>query len=359
MYLWFCFLKIIVFKSIVLYGGIFRTYIVLLFISCARLFYFVDRFFFSIISCARLFLFRRSFFLFYYLVRTTFYIWYVVFFFSTISCARLFFACRFFSFLLSRENHLLIYFLVKSYIHTRQPTNPRQMPTNFYGLVGYDGVKNYSLLLKSVYIPDQQPLYPRCIPDAPTLKSRSSRPTPSFRLTNSRSSRPTPTYSWYNYAHYAQYRTNPRSVCLVSITGLKWIIKANVMSTDILMRVQHPICTYGPYKSYFKSCIYHRGVDRGYASPPPAPCLPPPISERRAKLSSFHIPPFFSLLSELRPPLLPPPSPSSPSSQPLLQPLISPSRPSSPPPSCPVRPLILVEVSFYICNSSVENKDSF
>ena len=33
-------------------------------------YYFVDRFFFSIISCARLFLFRRSFFLFYYLVRT-------------------------------------------------------------------------------------------------------------------------------------------------------------------------------------------------------------------------------------------------------------------------------------------------
>ena len=62
------------------YGGIFRTYIVLLFISCARLFYFVDRFFFSIISCARLFFF-------YFVCR---------FFFSVISCARLFyFACRF------------------------------------------------------------------------------------------------------------------------------------------------------------------------------------------------------------------------------------------------------------------------
>ena len=32
-----------------------------------------------------------------------------------------------------------------SYIHTRQPTNPRSMPTNFYGLVGYDRVKNYPL----------------------------------------------------------------------------------------------------------------------------------------------------------------------------------------------------------------------
>ena len=32
-----------------------------------------------------------------------------------------------------------------SYIHTRQPTNLRPMPTNFYGLVGYDRVKNYRL----------------------------------------------------------------------------------------------------------------------------------------------------------------------------------------------------------------------
>ena len=148
-----------------IYGGIFRTYIVLLFISCARLFYFVDRFFFSIISCARLFyfvdcfffsiisgarlfFFRRSFFLFYYLVRTTF-LFRMSFFFSfLLSRAHDFFFFLhvvFFSFLLSRANHLLIYFLVESYIHTRQPTNPRQMPTNFYGLVGYDRVKNYPL----------------------------------------------------------------------------------------------------------------------------------------------------------------------------------------------------------------------
>ena len=55
---------------------------------------------------------------------------------------------------------------------------PRPMSTNFYGLVGYDRVKNNPLWMKSVSIPDQHPLYPRCIPDAPTLKSRSSRPTP-------------------------------------------------------------------------------------------------------------------------------------------------------------------------------------
>ena len=71
---------------------------------------------------------------------------------------------------------LCLRILVLSYIHTRQPTNLRSMPTNFYGLVGYDRVKNYPLWLKSVSIPDQHPLYPRCIPDAPTLKSRSPRP---------------------------------------------------------------------------------------------------------------------------------------------------------------------------------------
>ena len=43
------------------YGGIFRTYIVLIFISCARLFYFEDRFYFSIIWCARLFYFVDRF----------------------------------------------------------------------------------------------------------------------------------------------------------------------------------------------------------------------------------------------------------------------------------------------------------
>ena len=54
------------------------------------------------------------------------------------------------------------------------PTNADQ----FYVLVGYDRVTNYSLWLKSVSIPDQHPLYPRGISDAPKLKSRSSRPSP-------------------------------------------------------------------------------------------------------------------------------------------------------------------------------------
>ena len=111
-------------------------------------FYFVDRVFFSIISCARLFYFvDRFFFLFYYLMHTTFLNFVYHLFLSFISCARLFyfvyrffsfilsrahffyFVCRFFFsflpslpqdfisyvifFLLSRANHLLIYFLCK------------------------------------------------------------------------------------------------------------------------------------------------------------------------------------------------------------------------------------------------------
>ena len=64
-------------------------------------------------------------------------------------------------------------------LHSHQTADqPRPIPTNFYGLVGYDRVKNYPLWLKSVYIPDQPPLYPRCIPDAPSLKYRSFRPIP-------------------------------------------------------------------------------------------------------------------------------------------------------------------------------------
>ena len=90
------------------------------------------------------------------------------------------------------------------------------------------------------------PLYPRCIPDVPSLKYRSSRPTPSFRLTNPRSARQVPTSSWFNYAHYAQYRTSPWSVCLMSTPSLKWIIQANVMPIDSNY-VQYPKCAYGPY----------------------------------------------------------------------------------------------------------------
>ena len=59
------------------------------------------------------------------------------------------------------------------------------------------------------------PINARCIRAVSLMHPRSNPALPDlpqfFRLTNPRSARPTPTYSWYNYAHYAQYRTNPRS----------------------------------------------------------------------------------------------------------------------------------------------------
>ena len=104
------------------------------------------------------------------------------------------------------------------------------MPTNFYGLVGYDRVKTYPLWLNSVSIPDQPPLYPRCIPDAPTLKSRSSRPTPVLPADQSplctTNTRPIPdatTLTTLNIGSTPDLMYTP---------GLKWIIQANVMPTD-------------------------------------------------------------------------------------------------------------------------------
>ena len=39
-----------------------------------------------------------------------------------------------------------------SYIYTRQPTNPRLMPTNFYCLVRYNRVKNFEFLKELMLI---------------------------------------------------------------------------------------------------------------------------------------------------------------------------------------------------------------
>ena len=131
--------------------------------------------------------------------------------------------------------------------HSHQTPDRPPMPTNFYGLVGYERVKKYPLWLKSVSIPYQHPPYPRCIPDAPTLKSRSSRPTPVLPADQS-----------------PLYTTNPRPIPdattlttlnigpipdLISTPGLNWIIQANVMPTDLdrLILVQYPKCAHGPY----------------------------------------------------------------------------------------------------------------
>ena len=135
--------------------------------------------------------------------------------------------------------------VVLSYIHTRQPTNPRPMATNFYGLVGYDRVKNYPLWSKSVCIPDQPLLYPRCIPDAPALKPRSSRPTHVLPADQSplctTNPRPIPDATTLTTLNIGP------TPDLISTLGLKWIIQANVMPTDNVLRVQYPKCAHDPY----------------------------------------------------------------------------------------------------------------
>ena len=80
-------------------------------------------------------------------------------------------------------NVWLVKYLVK--LHSHQTADqPRPMPTNFYGLVGYDRVKNYPLWLKSVSILDQHPLYPWCthaqIPLFPTYPCPSVWPIPAL-----------------------------------------------------------------------------------------------------------------------------------------------------------------------------------
>ena len=100
--------------------------------------------------------------------------------------------------------------------------NPRPMPTNFYWLVGYDRVKKN---IRSDWRAYLSPINTRCISVVSLMHQRSNPALPDLHLsfwpTNPRSARPTPTYSWYNYAHYAQYWTNPRFVCLISTPGLK------------------------------------------------------------------------------------------------------------------------------------------
>ena len=130
-----------------------------------------------------------------------------------------------------------------SYIHTRRPTNPRSFPTNFYGLVGYDRVKNYALIEERIYprsTPAVPALYPWCthvkIPLFPTYTRPSGWPIPALY------DQP-PTYSWCNYAHYAQYRTNPQSD-FHSRPKMNNSSKRNANST---LRVQYPKCAHGPF----------------------------------------------------------------------------------------------------------------
>ena len=137
-------------------------------------------------------------------------------------------------------------------LHLHQTADqPTINADQFYGLVWYDRVENYPFWLKSVSIPDQHPLYPRFILDAPTLKSRSPRPTPVLPAVQSplcTTNHDTTTLTTLNIG------PTPDQVCLISTPGLKWIIQANVMPTDSFMTVQYPKCAYAPI--WLRNCVY-------------------------------------------------------------------------------------------------------
>ena len=154
-----------------------------------------------------------------------------------------------------------MYWGVNLKLHSHQ--TPDQPPTNadqflWLGRV-WSGKKLSALIEERIYprsTPAVPALYPWCthaqIPLFPTYPRPSGWPIPALHDQS-------PTYSWCNYAHYAQYRTNPRSVCLISTPGLKWIIQTNVIPTDSLMRVQYPKGAYWPIliiKSDWKWCIH-------------------------------------------------------------------------------------------------------
>ena len=151
-----------------------------------------------------------------------------------------------------------------SYIHTRQPTNPRPMPTNFYGLVGYHRVKKFLKLpapIEERIYPRSTPavsaLFPWCthaqIPLFPTYTRPSAWPIPALY------DQP-PTYSWCNYAHYAQYRTNPR-FDFHSRPQINNSSKCNANSQCYVGSVPEMRTWPGPIlllviKSYLKWCIH-------------------------------------------------------------------------------------------------------
>ena len=115
----------------------------------------------------------------------------------------------------------------------------------------------------------QSPINTRCIHAVSLMHPRSNlalpdQPRPSGWPVPALHDQP-PTYSWYNYAHYAQYRNPPppQSVYLIFTPVLKWRIQANVMPTDSLFRVQYPKCAYvwGAVLLFISKMWYHLAFD--------------------------------------------------------------------------------------------------
>ena len=137
-------------------------------------------------------------------------------------------------------------------LHSHQtPDQPPLIPDQFLWLGRVWSGKNYPLWLKSVSIPDKPPLYPRCIPDAPTLKSRSSRPTPVLPADQSplctTNPRPIPDATTLTTLNIGP------TPDLISTPGLKWIIQANVMPGSVPKMRTWPILL---IKSDLKWCIH-------------------------------------------------------------------------------------------------------
>ena len=137
---------------------------------------------------------------------------------------------------------ILIKSRVATHLHSHKTAH---QPDQFLWLCRVWSGKKLPVLTEECIYPRSTPavsaLYPWCthsqIPLFPTYPCLSGWPIPALHYQP-------PTYSWYNYA---QLTTNPRSVCLISTPGLKWIIQANVMPTDSLMRVQYPKFAHGLY----------------------------------------------------------------------------------------------------------------
>ena len=174
-----------------LYGGIFRTCIVLLSISCARLFLFRRSFFLFYYLVRTTFLFRRSFFLFYYLVRTTF-LFCVSFFLFYYLVRTTFFRMSFFLFFcLVRTTYWFIFWWKATFKPDSRPTPDKCRPI-YIAWSGMIGKK----ITRSDWRAYISPINTRCIRAVSLMHPCSNLALPdlppSFRLTNSRSARPTP-----------------------------------------------------------------------------------------------------------------------------------------------------------------------
>ena len=110
-------------------------------------------------------------------------------------------------------------------LHSHQtPDQPPLIPDQFLWLGRVWSGKKLPALIEERIDPQWTPLYPRCMPDAPTLKSRSSRPKPVLPSDQSplctTNPRPIPDSTTLTTLNIGP------TPDLISTPGLKWIIQA-------------------------------------------------------------------------------------------------------------------------------------